>query len=80
MSRPRPRVPGKPNPSMMGYQQQTPPQEANSRQTVPSQLSSMEHRALAARGMLKKQMYKKGNSSRLDPCTGRDTGQENDNS
>lgn len=61
MSRPRPRVPGKPNPSQMGYQSQTPPQEANSRQMVPQQLSQMEARARAASGMLgKKQIYKKG--------------------
>ena len=52
MVRPRPRTPGKPNPSQTGYQQQTPPQEANARQMVPSQLSQMGARSEAAKKML----------------------------
>jgi hypothetical protein len=51
MGRPRPRVPGKPNPAKIGYQQQTSPQEANSRQMVPVQLSKLQYRANAAKGM-----------------------------
>jgi hypothetical protein len=61
--RPRPRVPGKPNPAMKGFQSQMPAQEANARQIVPQQLSHMQARANAAQSMAgkgKKQMYKRG--------------------
>lgn len=52
--RPRPRVPGNPNPAKIGFKSKTPPQEANSRQMVPQQLSTLQHRAMAAQGMMGK--------------------------